>query len=131
MKYVIDSGVFALFFAGSMSVKKYFNEIFKGLAKGYTLELNIAEFMYNYAKKFGWETAKARASLIRNSRIAVLTLDENLTEKAAKFKLKYRNLLSLVDCYTAALAEVVKGTILTTDENLASIKEVKAVLFKV
>ena len=123
-KYVIDAGVIALYFAGDQKVKEIVNDVYSGRAEAYMCEINIAEFLYNYAKVFGWGSALARHALIRNSPINIVGIDEYLTLEAAKLKLKYYNLLSIADCYLIALAKQRKAKVITTDEGVKRVKEV-------
>ena len=51
-KYVIDAGVIALYFAGDQKVKEIVNDVYSGRAEAYMCEINIAEFLYNYAPKY-------------------------------------------------------------------------------
>ncbi|RLF17287.1 MAG: PIN domain nuclease, partial [Thermoprotei archaeon] len=70
----------------------------------------IAEFLYNHAEVFGWEAALVRNNLLRNSPVTIVGVDEDLTIRAAKLKLKYYDVLSLADCYLIALAKRNKAT---------------------
>ena len=65
-KYIIDSGVLALYFAGDQRVKKYFDEIFRGSSEGYLCEINLAKFYYKSAEKLGIDAADVRYEAIRN-----------------------------------------------------------------
>ena len=91
-------------------------------------EINVADFLYNTAKVFGWETAIIRHSALRNSPIKIVTLDEELTLESARLKHKYWNKLSLADAYLAALAKRLRATIVTADTTLAEIEETETVL---
>lgn len=63
----------------------------------------MAEFLYNYARIFGWNATLVKHSLIRNSPIKIIGLNEELTIEVAKLKIKYYNTSSLADCYPIAL----------------------------
>lgn len=52
-KYVLDAEVLALYFAGRRHSKKYTEEAYANTAKAYMCEVNLAEFLYNYARVFG------------------------------------------------------------------------------
>jgi len=129
--YVLDAGFLALYFAGRKDVKKYIDEIYEGDSKAYICEINLAEFLYNYAQVFGWEAALVKNHLLRNSPIVIVGVNENLTLNAVKLKLKYYEKLSLADCYLAALAEKLKATVLTTDTTLKDVEEIKVKYFKI
>lgn len=63
-------------------------------------------------------------SLLRDSPIKVVDVNEELTVEAAKLKLKHYNVLSLADCYLMALARLNKATVVTTDHNIKNVGEV-------
>ena len=94
-----------------------------GRAEAYTCEVNVAEFLYNYAKAFRWNSAQIKNNLIRSSPINITSPNENLTLKAAKLKLKHYKTLSLTDSYLIALANQLKATIITTDKDIEDIDE--------
>ena len=129
-KYVLDAGVLPLYFAGREDVKSYINELYDGKAEAYMCEVNVAEFLYNYARVFGWEAAIVKHSLLRNSPITFVEVNEELTLEAAKLKHRYYKVLSLADCYLIALAKKKKATIVTTDKNVEEVKEAPTVLLQ-
>lgn len=91
-------------------------------------EINVAEFLYNYSKVFGWEAALVKHSLLLSSPIRIVGIDEGLTMEAAKLKLKHYKTLSLADCYLIALAKRVNATIVTTDHSVKNVSEVPTIL---
>jgi len=129
--YVLDAGFIALYFAGREDTRKYVDEIYKGISKAYICEVNLAEFLYNYSRVFGWEAALVKNKLLRNSPIEIVGVGEDLTLSAAKIKLKNYEKLSLADCYLVALAEKLKATILTTDPTLRNVEKIKVKYFKI
>jgi len=130
-KYVIDTGVLLLHLIGDKRVKTYFNEISQGKAKAFVCEVNLAEYYYKICEKLGKDVAKIRYHQIRESNLEIIATNEELTKKAGEKKCKYRGKLSLADCFTLALAEHEKATLLTTDSELAQVKEVKIKYFPV
>jgi len=130
-RYVLDAGILALYFAGREDVKRYINEVYSGKAEAYMCEINVAEFLYNYARVFGWDAALTKHSLIRNSPISIVSVERDLTIEAAKLKLKYYSVLSLADCYLIALAKKSKATVVTTDPGIESVGIVPTVLILV
>ncbi len=127
-KYVLDAGVLALYFAGRRDAKAYIDAAYTGRADVFMCEVNVAEFLYNYARVFGWEAALTKHALLRNSPITIVSADESLTVKAAELKLRHYEKLSLADCYLLALAGLVKGTVVTTDSRIEDVAEVPVVL---
>jgi len=85
-------------------------------------EVNVAEFLYSYARVFGWESALVKYALLRNSPISILGVDESLTTDVAKLKLRHHDRLSLADCYLIALAKQKKAKIITTDEDVEKVR---------
>ena len=127
-RYVLDAGVLALYFAGRESAKEYIYATYEGKARAFMCEVNVAEFLYNYARVFGWNAALVKNDLLRNSPITIISIDEDLTIRAAKLKLKHYNILSLADCYLIALAKQNGATIVTTDHNMKEVNEAPTIL---
>ena len=130
-KYVLDAGVLALYFAGSKKAKEYIDALYEERIKAFMCEVNVADFLYNYARVFGWEAALVKHSLLRNSPITIVGVDESLTVEAARLKLKYYKRLSLADCYLIALARQREAEIVTTDVDVKEVNEVPTVLLSV
>ncbi len=76
-------------------------------------------------------TTMVKHSLLRNSPINIIGVDEGLTIEAAKLKLKYYNVLSLADCYLIALAKQRKAVIITMDQNIKSVDETPVTLLQI
>ena len=93
-------------------------------AEAFMLEVNVAEFLYNYAKVFRWDAALVKHGMLRSSPITVLGVDEELTITAAKLKPRYYNRLSLADCYLLALARRKRAAVVTTDQALKGVEGV-------
>ena len=130
-KYILDAGILALYFAGNEKVRKYIDEVYEGRTEVLISEVNIAEFLYNYAKVFGWEVALAKNSLIRKSPLKIEGVDEDLTLEVARLKLKHCNVLSLADCYLIALAKRYNSTIVTTDHEIKKVDEAPTILIPI
>jgi len=111
-KYVLDSGILPLYFAGRSNVEKYINDIYKGLAEGYMCEINVAEFLYNYARIFGWDAAVTKNKLLRTSPVRIVGVNEEMSLEAAKLKLKYLAKLSLADY---SISNVISVSLVTRD----------------
>ena len=123
-KYVIDASVLSLYFIGDERVKPYFDEVAQGKAQLYISDVNLAEYYYKTCEKLGRKIADLRYHQVRASSIVPVATDEKLTWKAGEKKCKYRGKLSLADCFSLALSELKKATLLTTDSELAKAKEV-------
>jgi len=129
VKYVIDTGVLSLFFAGDERVRPFFAQIQSGRAQGYVSSINLAELYYKVCQKLGQETAVVRFHQAQTILESVET-DGELAKAAGLNKCRYGN-LSLADAFAAALAEKLGGTLLTTDEALLKIKEIRVKNFEV
>lgn len=130
-KYVLDAGVLALYFAGRDDAKRYIDEVYRGRAEAFISEINMAEFLYNYARVFGWSAALVKHSIVRDSPIKIIDVDEELTVEAAKLKLRHYNKLSLADCYLIALARRNNATIVTTDSVVKEVREAPTIVLPV
>ena len=52
-RYVLDAGILALYFAGRRDAKNHIDAAYEGRAEAFMCEVNVAEFLYNYAQIFG------------------------------------------------------------------------------
>lgn len=129
-KYVIDTGVLFLHLIDDERVRPYFKEINEGRAKAFICDVNLAEYYYKTCEKLGREIADVRYNQIRVLMNPVST-NQDLTREAGKIKCKYRDKLSLADCFALALSKIKGAILLTTDSDLAEIKEVKVKHFPV
>jgi len=116
-KILLDTSFFHVYFSGlNEEVKKAVEEVYTGKGIGYTLDLNLAEFLYTYGKLKGIE-ANVRLSLILNSPIKIVSTNKELALRAGELKVKYQN-LSIVDCFLVAFAEKENAAIYTTDSEM-------------
>jgi predicted nucleic acid-binding protein len=129
-RFTFDAGAVSLYYAGTASVKPYFDKVFAGDARGFVSEVNLAEFYYKTAGRKGLETAEVWYVQIRQSRVRVVAPNEQITRKAAHWKIK-RGELSLADCFALATAESTGGILLTTDSILKQAAGRAAVHFSV
>jgi hypothetical protein len=117
-RILFDTGFFHVYFSGlNEEAKRAVEEVYSGKSVGYTLDLNLAEFLYTYGKLKGVETAEVRLSLILSSPIKVVSTDKELALRAGELKLKHQN-LSIVDCFVVAFAERENAVIYTTDSEI-------------
>ncbi len=112
---------------GVLDIKKFIDEIYEVSLRLLCVRGQIAEFLYNYARVFGWEATLVKNSLIRSSSINVIGCDEGLTVYVARLKHKHYNTLSLADCYLITLAKIKKASILTTDKYVKEVNEVSTI----
>ena len=130
-RLAFDAGALSLHFAGDERVRQYFNDVSSRLKTGFISEVNLAEFYYKTAEKYGLDTAETWYMLTRRSQIIIVPPDEDITREAAKLKLKYRNRLSLADCFAVSTAENNDSILITTDSRMKEAKEIKTVYLEI
>ncbi len=123
--YVFDAGALALILLGDERLSGYVDEISQGAAKAYISAVNLAELYYKTMEKIGRETTETWYLRILNSNVAVLPADAALAREAGVYKSRYRRLLSLADCFAAALSAREGALLLTTDSDLKEVKEIE------
>jgi len=128
--YVFDAGVISLFYAGAKAVRPYFDRASSGRARGFVSEVNLAEFYYKTVERMGAATAELWYVQVRRSKIRCVPPDEQITRRAALWKVKRRE-LSLADCFALATREERAETLLTTDSLLKDAGGRSAVLIPV
>jgi predicted nucleic acid-binding protein len=122
-KILFDTGFFHVYFSGlNEEAKRVVEEVYTGKITGYTLDLNLAEFLYTYGKLKGIEEANVRLSLILSSQIKVISTDKELALRTGVLNVKYQN-LSIVDCFVVAFAERENAVIYTTDSEIERVYE--------
>jgi predicted nucleic acid-binding protein len=126
-RFTFDAGSLSLHYAGDERVRQYFSDIYSKIKSGFVSEVNLAEFYYKAAEKFGLDAAETWYMLIRRSQIMVVPPNEDITRGAARLKLTYRNRISLADCFAIATAKTSDSVLITTDSRIKEIKEVKTV----
>jgi len=128
--FVLDAGALSLFFAGDPRVIPYFNRIDQGQANGLMTEINLTEYYYKTCQKIRTHAADTRYFLLRNSKLKTIG-DEGLTRSAGLEKCKQILDLSLADCFALALAKRENAALITTDSELAKVKDVPTKFFRV
>ncbi len=128
--YTFDAGVVSLYYAGAAIVKPYFDRVFSGRARGFVSEVNLAEFYYKSAQKFGLEASEIFYRQVRSSPITVVPPGEVITRDAGRWKLKDRG-LSLADCFALATAESLSELLLTPDSGIKKAKAKQVVLIPI
>lgn len=127
---VIDAGILTLHFMQDSRVREYFNRIEEEKIRGLVSSVNLAEFYYNICRKLGKQVADTFYFLLLASKLQSV-FDDPLTRLAGLEKCRQRLDLSLADCYALALAKRENATLLTTDSELAKVKDLEAKFFEV
>jgi predicted nucleic acid-binding protein len=130
-RLIFDTGPLLLYFAEDKRVKDMLDGISAGTAEGYTCDTSLAELYYKTCETFGREVADLRYASIRNSMITVLTTDGRLTRTAGGLKCAHRGKLALADAYIIAVAQSLKGTLVTTDHLIEELKLVETRLLQI
>ncbi|MGI0091560.1 MAG: type II toxin-antitoxin system VapC family toxin [Nitrososphaerales archaeon] len=127
---VIDTGILTLFFSGDARVQPYFRQLDRNKKKGYVTSVNLSELYYKTCEKLGEDVAKLRYHQCREL-LEILETSRELSLLAGKEKCHRGGHLSLADCFAVAAARSLNGTLLTTDPELAKIKDIDVKLFDV
>lgn len=122
-KFILDAGILTLHFTDHMGVREYFDAIIAGRSKGLIASVNLAEFYYKICQKLGKQTADSWYFQLRRN-MEVVHNDE-LVRHAGVEKCRQSNRLALADCFALALAKMEHGLLLTTDSELARVKDVE------
>ncbi len=121
-KLVLDAGALSLHFADHSGVEKYFDYIITGRCEGLISSFNLAEFYYKTCQKFGKQTADTWYFQLMNSELIVVH-KEDLVRAAGLEKCRQSPNLSLADCFALALAKAESALLVTTDGELAKVRD--------
>ena len=118
-----------LFFSGENTVRNFFVDFERGRINGFVTSVNLSEFYYKTCQKMGEEVAKIWYYQCRE-RLSILETDRELCLLSGKEKCLSGANFSLADCFAIAAARRLKGTLLTTDPELAKIKDLDVRFFR-
>ena len=121
-RYVFDAGALALYFAGDPAVRRFVREVDRGAAEGLVVDLCLTELQYKVCQSAGTRDAETEGRRIHASRLRVVRSGPFL-DQAWRFKCRYRQRFSLVDCVNLAVAQVNPSRILTTDGAYEGLRE--------
>ena len=127
---ILDSGVLNLQFTKDPRLTPYLDSIDGGTARGFTTLINLTEFYYWTCRTLGREVADLRLQTLLTSGIEVVG-DTDLARRAGYEKCRRTHDLSTADCYILSLARRERGLLLTTDGELAKIRDVEVKHFPV
>lgn len=99
--------------------------------EGYTCDLTMAELYYKTCESLGREVADIRYVSLRNSAVKVVATDERLTRTAGRLKCVCRGRISLADAYVIAVAQGLKGALVTTDHLIEELGIVETKLLEI
>ena len=127
---VLDAGVLGIWYAGDRRPKEYFEAIEEGRSWGHLSGVNLAEFYYKACQKAGRQAADAWYYQAVESGLRVSPSTEELSRLAGREKCGHPP-LSIAGCFALALAKLEDALLLTTDGELAKVKEVRTKLFTI
>ena len=128
---ILDTGFFEIYFSHfNEQVENLMSEILQEKVEAYTTYLNITEFYYINRKIENEESTLIKINSIFNSKIKVVPLNKKLAIRAGELKNTYKDLLSIVDTYVIALAEMKRGEIITVDSSIAKVYKNTTVIKK-
>jgi len=116
---VLDTGFFEIYFSRfNKQGENLMSDIIQQKVEAYTTYLNITEFYYINKRIEDEESTLTKINAIFNSKIKVIPINKKLAIRAGELKAKYKDILSIVDAYVIALAEMKRGEIITTDNGI-------------
>ena len=119
-----DTGAMKLFLLGDQRLEKYKTLISNGTMKAFTSMVNMTELYYKTLENIGMQTAETWYWRILNSDFTIINeITPPIGIQAAKLKLKYQRILSIVDAISLAFALELSCVLLTTDGGLKDVKE--------
>jgi len=128
---ILDTGFFEIYFSHfNEQVENLMSEILQEKVEAYTTYLNMTEFYYINRKIENEESTLIKINSIFNSKIKVISLNKKLAIRAGELKNTCRDLLSIVDTYVIALAEMKRGEIITVDSGIAKVYKNTTVIKK-
>lgn len=125
---VIDAGILGIWFAGDRRPKEFFEAVERGRSRGHVAVINMAEFYYKACQKAGRQFADTWYYQAVESGFSVAAA-EDLDRLAGLEKCRHPS-LSIADCFALALAKRENALLLTTDGELAKVKDVRTRLFR-
>jgi uncharacterized protein len=124
-KVVFDTGALSLHFADHPGVREFFDSVFGRRSVGLISSFNLAEFYYKTCQKLGKQTADARYFQLQESEEFSIIYSDDLVRAAGLEKCQGSARLSLADCFALALTKKEKALLVTTDSELARVKDVE------
>ena len=82
--------------------------------------VNFGEVYYIVLRECGQDKAREIEKIIMTLPIEIIDVDIQLAKEAARFKATHK--MSYADCFTAALAKLHKGEIITGDKEFKTVE---------
>ena len=126
---VFDAGVLSIWYSGDRRPRAFFQAVEEGRSRGHISGVNLAEFYYKTCQKVGRQSADTWYYQAVESGLLVSS-GEGIDRSAGLEKCRHPT-LSIADCFALALAKREGALLLTTDGELAKVREVRAKHFTV
>ncbi|MFV2014476.1 MAG: PIN domain-containing protein, partial [Candidatus Heimdallarchaeota archaeon] len=110
--------------ADHTEVKKIYNEVQSAQAIGIVPGLILTEYYYKTWQFFGKQAAELRTNSFMNSKINVCDMTDDDIFNAGAYKVR-NSLLSIADCVALSYAIREGAIIITTEDEMKSIKKAK------
>jgi predicted nucleic acid-binding protein len=125
---IIDSFALLNFFhkeAGWEKVKSFLSDLSKSGEKALLSRINWGEFYYILYRRVGRDKTLEALALLDQLPVAVMPVDDPLVREAAEIKAEYP--IAYADAFCTALAQRMKGRILTGDPEFEAVEHLVAV----
>jgi predicted nucleic acid-binding protein len=127
MKKILDAHALLVFLEKEPGFEKVETIFIKALEKDENLlmtAVNFGEVYYIVLREYGHQKAQQLEKIILTLPVEIVEVDYKLALEAARFKATKK--MSYADCFSAALAKISKGEIITGDREFKEVeKEIK------
>jgi len=127
--FVFDTGAISLFYADDQRLRPFVDKIRLKQAEGFLSSVTLSEFYYKTCQTVGRDVANMWSRQL-NERMQVVEVGFELSMAAGREKCR-NGRLSLADAFALALSKSLRGTLFTTDSELAEDREASVKFFKV
>jgi ribonuclease VapC len=114
---ILDTYAFMAFFEdepGADSVRELILDAERGQVSLAVSAVNLGELWYMIARRKSFEVAEQYIGIVQRMAIEIVSADWEVTCQAAMFKVNGN--ISYADCFTAALAKLRDGEVVTGDK---------------
>lgn len=123
-KYVFDSSALISYLDGEENADKvanYLEEINEKDLEAFICVVNLGEVYYHFIRTGGINTGETALRAIRTLPIKIIEANIELTLAAGR--IKAFNKMSYADCFAAALTDLKKSILLTSDKEFKQIEK--------
>lgn len=123
-RYIFDSSALISYLDGEPNAGKvadYLEDINENELEAFLCVINFGEIYYHFLRAGGNSTGDTILKAIRTLPIKIVEANIELTLSAGK--IKAFNKMSYADCFAAALTEIKKGILITSDNEFKQIEK--------